>query len=162
VVPDVIIGWIALRKGMSAGAGAALLAAVGAMIGGSALYLVAAWNPAGALAAVEAVPAVSTAMVEAARADMNDSGWLAAALKGPLTSTPYKVYSVLAAARDVGPLSWAAAAIPVRLPRFLLVAVGFALIGRLTERHLASRARLGGFTLGWVLFYGWFWISHPG
>lgn len=162
IVPDVIISLVAMRMGLRAGAVAAVLAAVGAMIGGSVLYGFAAKDPAATLAVVEAVPAVSPAMVTAARADMDASGWFLAALKGPLTSTPYKVYTALAAGRDVGPLAWAAAAIPIRLPRFLLVAACFALVGRLVRGHVSPRFGLGAFTLGWVLFYGWFWLSHPG
>ncbi len=162
VVPDVIISLIALRKGLKAGALAALMAAAGAMVGGAILYQAAAREPAGMLAVVERIPAVSTAMIADADADMARSGWLVAALKGPLTSTPYKVYTALAAAREVGAVRWAAAAIPVRLPRFLLVAVCFALAGRLVGDCVSSRLRLGVFTLGWVMFYGWFWLSHPG
>lgn len=141
---------------------AAVLAATGAMIGGSALYLVAARDPGAALAVVEKVPAVSPAMIAAARRDMAESGWLIASLKGPLTSTPYKVYAVLAAERGVGAAKWAAAALPIRLPRFLLATLGFAVMGRLAEGRVSPRSRLGLFTLGWVLFYGWFWFSHPG
>jgi hypothetical protein len=50
----------------------------------------------------------------------------------------------------------------VRLPRFLLVAVGMALIGGLIRERLSPRIGLAVFTSGWVLFYGWFWLSHPG
>lgn len=157
-----IISWIAIRKGVKAGAIAAVLAALGAMVGGSVLYQVAARDPAATLAVVEKVPAVSPAMISAARVDMDAGGWLVASLKGPLTSTPYKVYAALAAERGVGAPAWAAAALPIRLPRFLLVALGFALIGRLMEGRVSPRLRLGLFTVGWVLFYGWFWLSHPG
>lgn len=157
-----IISLIALRRGFRAGVLAVLLAAIGALVGGSVLHAVAARDPAGTLAVVETVPAVSPSMIEAARADMEASGWLVAALKGPLTSTPYKVYAVLAAEQGVGTAAWAAAALPVRLPRFLLVAACFALVGRLSDGRISPRLRLGVFTVGWVLFYGWFWLGHPG
>ena len=95
-MPDVLIGYVALRRGVRAGLIAAVLAALGASAGGAAMYLWSARAPEQALAAVEAVPAVSSAMVEAASADMTSDGWFVAALKGPLTSTPYKVYAALA------------------------------------------------------------------
>ena len=66
------------------------------------------------------------------------------------------------AGKMTDPWSWAAAAWPVRLPRFLLVAVAMALIGGLVRARITTRIGLAGFTLGWVMFYGWFWLSHPG
>ena len=161
IVPDVIIGLVALRRGLRAGVAAALLAATGAAIGGGAMYLWAQQRPTQAIAAVAAVPAVSDAMIERAGREMS-AGWLGAAMKGPLTSTPYKVYAALAPAQGVSLPAWIAAAWPVRLPRFLLVAAGMALIGGLVRERIAPRIGLAVFTLGWVLFYGWFWLSHPG
>jgi hypothetical protein len=37
-----------------------------------------------------------------------------------------------------------------------------ALIGGLVRERISPRIGLAGFTLAWVLFYGWFWLSHPG
>lgn len=161
IVPDVIIGLIALRKGLRAGVIAALLAATGAAIGGGAMHLWAQARPVQARAAVAAVPAVSDAMIARAEREMA-SGWLGAALKGPLTSTPYKVYAALAPAQGVSLPAWVAAAWPVRLPRFLLAAVATALIGGLLRHRISPRIGLAVFTLGWIMFYGWFWLSHPG
>lgn len=138
------------------------MAAVGAGVGGSALYAWSVQDPAAARAAVSAVPAVSEAMIADAGHDMRREGWFLAALKGPLTSTPFKVYAMLAPSAGANPLAFAAAALPVRLPRFLFVTVGFALLGRLAAVRLSSRWTLGAFTAGWVLFYGWFWLTHPG
>lgn len=139
-----------------------MLAATGASIGGSAMWLWSRQDPWPARQAVAAVPAVSNAMINQAEDDMSREGWLTAAMKGPLTSTPYKVYAMAAPRHHVSLPAWAAAAFPIRLPRFLLVVVGFALIGRLLEGRVSRRMLLGGFTVGWVLFYGWFWFSHPG
>lgn len=162
IVPDVVIGLVAMRRGVRAGIVAALLAATGAAVGGSALYLWSSARPEQAKAAVRAVPAVSGSMITRAEADMRREGWLPAALKGPTTSTPYKVYAMLAPSQGVGLPAWAAAALPIRLPRFLLVAAGFALLGAALRDRFSPRALLGAFTLGWVLFYGWFWFSVPG
>ena len=139
-----------------------MLATVGASIGGSAIYALSDRYPAATWNAVGKVPAVSQTMMLQAEADMRREGWLIAAIKGPLTSTPYKVYAMLAPRNGASLPAWAAAAFPIRLPRFLLVVVGFALLGRLLQGRVSPRMLLGGFTLGWVLFYGWFWFSHPG
>lgn len=161
-MPDVILSLVALRRGLRAGLVASLMAAIGAGIGGSLLFAWSAGDPAGARAAVSAVPAVSDAMIADAGRDMQREGWFLAALKGPLTSTPYKVYAMLAPSAGASPVAFAAAALPVRLPRFLFVTVCFALLGRLAATRLSSRWALGAFTAGWVLFYGWFWATHPG
>lgn len=161
LVPDVAISSVALAKGWRAGLIACLLAAAGAGLGGGAIYLWSQKDPASAGRAVAAVPAVSEAMIAEARADMAREGWLVAALKGPLTSTPYKVYAMLAPAAGASLPAWMAAAFPVRLPRFVGVALGFALARRLAAGRVSRRGLIILFGLGWVLFYGWFWASHP-
>lgn len=161
LVPDVVISGVALAKGWRAGLIACLLAATGASLGGAAMYLWSLNAPAAARAAVLAVPSVSEAMVADAKADMAREGWLVAALKGPLTSTPYKVYAMLAPAAGASLPAWMAAAFPVRLPRFVGVALAFALARRLAAGRVSRRGLIILFGLGWLLFYGWFWASHP-
>lgn len=162
IVPDVLIGFVALRRGVRAGLIAAVLAALGASVGGAAMYLWSDRAPEQALAAVEAVPAVSPAMIEAASADMRSDGWFLASLKGPLTSTPFKVYAALAPGHGASLSAFAAAGAPVRLPRFLAVAVAMALIGAALKGRVSDRVVIAVFTGGWVMFYGWFWLAHPG
>jgi hypothetical protein len=162
VVPDVVISGVALARGWRAGLVACLLAAAGAGLGGGAMYLWSQGSPQAARAAVAAVPSVSDPMIADARTSMAREGWLVAALKGPLTSTPYKVYAMLAPASGASLPAWMAAAFPVRLPRFIGVALAFALVRRLARGRLSRRGMIILFGLGWVLFYGWFWASHPG
>lgn len=161
-MPDVIISFVALRRGFRAGVMACLLAAAGAAVGGAAMYAWSARAPEQALAAVRAAPAVSDAMVVDAQSDMRREGWFVAALKGPLTSTPYKVYAALAPDEGASLPAFAAAAFPVRLPRFLAVAGVFALLRAVAGRKVSAKLQLAAFTGGWVLFYGWFWTVHPG
>lgn len=161
IVPDVVIGAVALAKGWRAGLIACFLAATGASLGGGAMFLWSRQDPAAAARAVAAVPAVSDAMIADARIDMAREGWLVAALKGPLTSTPYKVYAMLAPQSGASLPAWMAAAFPVRLPRFIAVAMAFALARRLAAGRVSKRGLIYLFGLSWVLFYGWFWASHP-
>ena len=161
-MPDVIIGYVALQRGLKAGVIASLLAAVGAGLGGAALYGWSARDPASALAAVAAVPAVSTTMIVQANMDMTREGWLTAALKGPLTSTPFKVYALLAPTHGASLPAFALAALPVRLPRFLVAALAFAAVRRLARGRVSAPWLKTGFTGWWVVFYVWFWTTHPG
>ena len=50
----------------------------------------------------------------------------------------------------------------MRLPRFLGVAVVMAIIGAALKGRVSDRIVIAVFTAGWVLFYGWFWLAHPG
>lgn len=162
VVPDLLISWVAMNRGLKAGAWASLLAALGAVIGGALIFLWSATDPASARRAVSAVPAVSDAMIADAQADIDANGWFIAAMKGPLTSTPYKVYALLAPKSGAPLAAFAPAALPVRLPRFLIVAAIFAMIGGLLRDRIDRRILLAAFTAGWLLFYLWFWTAHPG
>lgn len=162
IVPDVLIGWVALRHGFRAGAVACVLAAVGAGIGGAAMYGWSVRDPSAALNAVAAVPAVSTPMIVHASVAMDREGWFAAAFKGPVTSTPYKVYALLAPSKGATVWGFALGALPIRLPRFLLAAVAFAAIRWLARGRIDDRWLITGFTAWWVLFYVWFWVAHPG
>ncbi|MDQ0466819.1 hypothetical protein QO010_004615 [Caulobacter ginsengisoli] len=161
VVPDVIISGVALSKGLRAGLIACLLAAAGAGLGGGAMYVWSQRDPAAALSAVAAIPSVSDAMIAQARTDIARDGWLVAALKGPMSSTPYKVYAMLAPSSGASLPAWMAAAFPVRLPRFIVVALAFALARRLAQGRISRRGLTILFSAGWVLFYGWFWAVHP-
>lgn len=167
IVPDPLISWLAMKRGFKAGAWASLWAALGAGVGGAVIFLWSVSDPASSHRAVAAVPAISETMIAEAQADIDRNGWFIAAMKGPLTSTPYKVYALLAphgAAQGSGAslAAFAPAALPVRLPRFLLVAGCFALIGHLLRGRIDRRILLSAFTSGWLLFYLWFWLVHPG
>jgi hypothetical protein len=141
---------------------ACLAAAVGASMGGAAMYRWSTQDPEAALRAVAAVPAVSGPMIVNANLAMARDGWLVAAMKGPVTSTPYKVYALLAPSHGASLPAFALAALPVRLPRFLFVAACFALLKRAVEPRFGPKWIASGFAIGWLLFYVWFWASHPG
>ncbi|MDP1630182.1 MAG: hypothetical protein Q8L66_02030 [Caulobacter sp.] len=138
------------------------MAAIGAALGGAAMYGWSARSPLEARRTVAAVPAISESMITAAEADIRHHGWLVAALEGPMTSTPYKVYAMLAPAEGVSLPAFVAAAVPVRLPRFLFVALFFAGLRRLATGRIKTPGLWAGFTGGWLAFYVMFWASHPG
>lgn len=160
IVPDVILTWIGVRRGARAAAIASLWAACGAAVGGVAMYLWSAQAAADARAAVADVPAISDAMIARADAAMG-ANWFGATMMGPLSSTPYKVYAILAPHAEVGLLAFAAASVLARLPRFLVAGVAAALIGQALAKRLSARTifiLLAGF---WVLFYAVFFVLMP-
>ena len=161
IVPDVLLSFIGLRRGARASLAASLSAALGASIGGVMLYLWSSAQPAAARDAVLAVPAISDAMAAKAQAAILAHGWFIAALQGPLTSTPYKVYAVLAP-HAIALAPFAITSVLVRLPRFLAVSLLSALGGHLLKSRIPLRWLTWTLGVYWVLFYAMFWTITPG
>jgi membrane protein YqaA with SNARE-associated domain len=161
IVPDVLLSYIGLRRGVRAATRASVIAALGASLGGAVMYLWSANDPDAAREAVLAVPAISEAMAARAEAAMAEN-WFLASMFGPLSNTPFKLYAVLAPHMDVSALAFAAAAIPARLPRFLIVSIGVALIGRGLSRWLSDRQLDWVLAGAWLLFYAAFFALMPG
>jgi len=154
-VPDVLLSYIGLKRGVKDAARASLIAAIGAALGGVLMYLWSAADPAAARAAVLAVPAISEAMVARA-ADAAAGNWFTATFLGPLTSTPFKVYAILAPHAGAGVPMFALAGIIARLPRFLIVSIGVALIGRALTPRVSPRVQTWLLAGAWLLFYAAF------
>ncbi len=160
-VPDVLLSYIGLKHGVKVAMRASVIATLGAVTGGVIMYLWSTSDPTAAHAAVLAVPAISDAMFSRA-ADAMRGDWFAATMLGPLSSTPYKVYAVLAPHAGEAPLpAFALASIVARLPRFLVVSVGAALIGRRLSRWLSPRQLLWVLIGAWLLFYAVFFALMP-
>ena len=152
LVPDVLLSCIGLKRGAKAAAIASWWAALGAAVGAVVMHVWTTHDAATARAAVLAVPAVSAQMAAAAEVAMREN-WFAATLLGPLSLTPFKVYAVLAPHVDVSLPAFAPAAIAARLPRFLVVSIGAALLGRRLEPCLGGRALVRVLIGAWLLFY---------
>lgn len=159
-VPDVILSYIGLKRGVKAAARASVIAAAGAALGGVIMYLWSTSDPASAREAVLAVPAISEAMASHAEAAMAEN-WLLATFLGPLNSTPFKVYAILAPHAGASLPLFALASIAARLPRFLIVSIGVSLIGRFLSRWLSPQQLLWVLIGAWLLFYAVFFALMP-
>lgn len=159
-VPDAVLSYIGLKHGVKSAARASLIAAIGAGIGGAIMALWSLSDPETARAAVLAVPAISEAMAVRA-ADAMAGNWFVATLLGPLSSTPFKLYAILAPHAGASVPAFALAGIIARLPRFLVVSIGVALIGRVLSRWFSERQLLWLLIGAWVLFYAVFFARMP-
>ncbi|MEZ5959074.1 MAG: hypothetical protein R3C30_01425 [Hyphomonadaceae bacterium] len=159
-VPDVLLSYIGLKRGAKAAARASLIAAIGASLGGVLMFFWATQNFAAAREAVLAVPSISEAMAARAEAAMA-ANWFLATFLGPLSSTPYKVYAILAPGAGAPLPLFALASIAARLPRFLIVSVGVSLIVRFLGRWLSARQLLWLLIGAWLLFYAVFFTLMP-
>jgi membrane protein YqaA with SNARE-associated domain len=160
-VPDVILSYIGVKRGVKATARASVIAAVGAAIGGAFMYLWSAVDYAAARDAVLAVPAISAGMAAHARNTMTEQGWFMASLLGPLTSTPYKLFAILAPQAGAPLPLFMLASVIARLPRFLVVGCGVALIGRWLEPRIGAGRVLWVLIGAWIAFYAVFFTLVP-
>lgn len=161
IVPDVILSLVGLKRGVREGVLASVCAAVGAGLGGAVMCL---WSDAvadDARAAVLALPAISENMVEAARASMAEHGWLLATFAGPISSTPYKVYAVLAPDAGAPMPLFALASVAARLPRFVLAAALASLARAWLAPRFSARTLLLLWAGGWIVFYTVFFAQMP-
>ncbi|MFT3728181.1 MAG: hypothetical protein QM759_10190 [Terricaulis sp.] len=160
IVPDVILSFIALRRGPRDGLRAALAAALGASAGGIVMYLWSSAAPHAAHAAVSAVPAINEHMIAAAQAAMS-AHWFTATMLGPLTSTPFKVYAILAPQAGAPLWAFAIGAVFARLPRFVLAVLAVSVIAPVLRRRLSARALHIVLAVFWVVFYTYFFLRMP-
>lgn len=147
IVPDVLLGWEALRHGPARALGASVAATAGATLGGALVHRNAeAMGP-----LIARTPGISPALVDAAADEVRLGGW-GAILRGPLGGIPYKVYA-LEAARQGLPLSGLVAVTPLaRFWRFALVALG---VSALPVPRASVRVR----PWPWLLAYATVWCA---
>lgn len=160
IVPDVVISYVGLTRGVRASALASLAAAFGAAIGGALMFLWSVRDPAAASAAVMSVPAISERMAANA-ADGMTQNWFEAMLLGPLSSTPFKVYAIIAPHAGATLPLFFLASIAVRLPRFLIVGAAVAFIARALEPRLGRRRLIWVLAIAWIAFYAAFFALVP-
>ncbi|MEZ5995817.1 MAG: hypothetical protein R3C25_08680 [Hyphomonadaceae bacterium] len=159
IVPDVLLSLAGLCRGGREASNIAFVAAIGAALGGCVMFAWSATDHAAAVAAVSAVPAVSDAMMNAAAAGVGERGWLVAALLGPLTSTPYKVFALLAPEAGVSPPLFVLTSVLARLPRFLLAAWAGGLARQWFD--IGGTRLVLVWAMAWIVFYAAFFSLMP-
>jgi membrane protein YqaA with SNARE-associated domain len=160
VVPDVLLTWIVIRRGVRRALMAAVLSALGAALGGAAMVLWGASDPHGSRAAVDLVPLVGPAMIDEAATEMSQS-WLLALLAGAFRGVPYKIFAQQAGVQGIDPVLFILATVAARLARFIvavLLAAGLVkALGRIGHAGKAGWAWAGF----WLAFYAGYWSVMP-
>ena len=119
IVPDVLLSWLAaFRPRLAWPAVVACLA--GALAGGVLMYLAAADAPGRMRALLEAVPAVSDALVSETGAGL-EADYGRRMLSAGFSGVPYKILAVESGARNRGLATFLGWSVPARLPRWVLV-----------------------------------------
>lgn len=162
LVADVPISWIALRHGWRRALLAAMLAAPMAALGGLAMATWTAGDPQSARAALVALPAIDAALIDDALHRWQSGGYVAMA-QAAFAGVPYKLYAH-AQGTDPhgGAASFVTGSIAARLPRFVLMALAVATIGRWLRPRTTLRQRALLFAAGWATFYAWYFAAMQG
>ena len=162
IVPDVWLTFVALR-GVRRAFVAAAWAVLGALAGGAVMLWLGARAPEAASRLVDAVPAISPALVRHVHAQVDAQGLLAVLL-GPIGGIPYKIYAVDWGARHGGWLAFLLVSVPARGVRFYLLPVLVDAIRRwivpLTRGRLAVEAAI--VAVGWLAFYAFYFVHFEG
>jgi uncharacterized membrane protein YdjX (TVP38/TMEM64 family) len=110
---------------------------------------------------VLAVPAINDAMAAAAAASIEAHGWFAATLLGPLSTTPYKLYAILAPHAGAPLLLFAAASVIARLPRFVMASVAVAFVGKKLTPAIGANHVAAVLAMCWLVFYAAYFALNP-
>lgn len=157
IVPDVYLSWLALSN-IKRALIACLFAVVGALFGGTLVWLWAINDPDAMRSIFAWIPAIDQTMIADIRTQLTDTG-IVALFKGPLIGVPYKIYALEAADLGIGLVTFLSVSIPARLIRFVAVTALIGIIGQLLQRKISlSRVRMAHLAC-WSLFYMWyFWV----
>lgn len=153
IVPDLYLGFVAAfhwRRGLLA----TLLAVVGAMIGGTVMYALAAANGAAINEFLVRIPLISPELVQTVAGQIEGSGLLAM-VSGPLEGVPYKIYATQAGQQHLPFIPFLFFTILARLERLLPVALASGLVGTVFKRFIQRHTALviGAYGLLWVGVY---------
>lgn len=163
VVPDVWLGWLALRQGKLAWQGM-IAALLGAVIGGILVAGICAEMRASTSAKVmDAIPAISGSTIQDVDMAVQRDG-SKSMLEGPVKGTPYKLYARAIGIQEGGPtfgfVGWSIVARALRwvivIPLFLGSAAAIRRWTPLSERRI--RMIYAAF---WIAFYAWYLASKP-
>ena len=154
IVPDVLLSWLALR-GLRPALLACLYALAGALVGGTAIWVIAQQDPEYLRQLYMRIPAIDAAMLGNVQSQLEATGLIALFI-GPLIGTPYKIYALEAAVLELGFIAFLLVSIPARLIRFVLVASIVAFLNRGLARRLSLRQRQGLLLACWTGFYAWY------
>jgi len=157
-IPDIFISYRAMYSFRSAlkACGFALL---GALVGGTVMYVIASHNPAGALSFVDHVPTVTEETIHTVKHEYSVHG-LMAVIYGPLRTAPYKIYAVLAPVFAIGYLPFIVISIIARLARFVVIATVTSGISGALKSKVSFRGRLAILAACWLTMYTAYFATH--
>jgi membrane protein YqaA with SNARE-associated domain len=152
-IPDIYLGLVSIF-GWRGGLWATAFTVMGALVGGTIMYGLAASNPHSMLQLLTYVPLVNGEMVSRVGEQLRVEG-LAALVTGPFQGIPYKVYAVQAGVQRLPLFAFLVLTIPARLERILPVALVGAAAGQLFRSFIQRHTKwvVTAYTLFWLAVY---------
>jgi membrane protein YqaA with SNARE-associated domain len=160
LAPDVLLTYLAMRRGPKTALRAALWASTGAVVGGAVML---AWAQADAAMVdrvLALIPAIDTELIATAKREMAEA-WLPALLGGAVTGVPYKLIAVAAGEQGIPAVPFLVASFFARLLRFALVSLLTHGVAALIRRRGWTRHLLQFWSVWWLGFYAVYWSVMP-
>lgn len=151
IVPDVLLTYLATQKQRTVRP-AIIAATLGALVGGSIMFLNGMHNHHGTTELLALLPATDKPMITQVNSLLIDHGYWGVFL-GPLFGLPYKLFAIEAAALSFNPWIFLLISIPARCLRFVLITM---LVRILINRCFQQRPQKqlnGIWLISWLLFY---------
>ena len=152
IVPDVLLSFIAQRRGWRTAVRAAGATVVGALIGGAFMFLWAKQDIAAVWQTLDLVPFITPGLLDRVQNELAAHGILAM-FTGAFTGAPYKIYAALAGSAGLNLPGFLILSAVARGARFL-AAIGLTLLASRTASPWLDRRgqtiALAGF---WIVFY---------
>jgi len=150
LVPDIWLTWVVLHH-EEYSKPTYLWTLIGAMLGGTLMYLWGMSRPNQVTALLDKVPAISENLIATSAMNLNDSSFLAM-LTGSFSGTPYKLYASQAYQANLSLISFLAITIPARLARWIVLGLVTFGIKHVMPRHQSNRLTMIWMSL-WILNY---------
>jgi hypothetical protein len=158
IVPDVLISFLAQRRGWREAMLGSLAAALGAVLGAFLLWQWSAQSPDTVRLLVETLPGITPGMVERLAAELAQQSLLPTLLIASIVGVPIKIAAMLGPGLDLSLIEFLLVTPLARLPRFVAVGLGVFFLSRLGGRWLSMEKMTLLLALFWIVFYGAFWL----
>jgi membrane protein YqaA with SNARE-associated domain len=159
IIPDVLLSAVALRSGKKA-VNACFCALIGALIGGSILYVWGAGQPSESAQIIERVPAIDQTMIREVKVSLASDGLIAMVL-GPTKGIPYKIYAITANSVGISYLTFLIASIPARFLRFFLVSILTWSISTYVLKKQSMKIKYTIWAAVWIIIYIFYFLNNP-
>ena len=158
IVPDVLVSFLALRRGWREAMLTSLVAALGAIIGVFLMWQLSVAAPKTAVAMVEALPGITPEMITSFGMMLLHEPLLPSLLIASIVGVPIKIAAMMGHYLDLSLIEFLLVTPLARLPRFIAVGLGVFFLSRLAARWLGKEAMTLLLALFWIVFYGAFWL----
>ncbi len=161
LVADIWLTRLVITEGWRQALKAAVVAAFGALLGGVCLVYWSMLDAQGVVQWVEAVPAISQAMMRDAAVALDRDGSISL-IPAAFTGVPYKIFAAQVYHSEASLVVFMLATVPARLLRFVLAIAVVQAVLRLLGARFPCPVLLRVWGIFWVVFYALFLSLMPG